>query len=182
MSDNILNVKLREAYDTEANWGSNNPVLLSGQIAISSDKNGKFKTGNGTSTWTQLQYNTSETAIYAEFATKDFAGQQIDSTYIKNLSVSGKTITYTRGDGSTGTITTQDTNTDTNVTNTLNTTTKAYITGTTSSITNTGTQVFDTGVYLDSVAGKLVATTFSGNSDTSDAEVEAIIPDSDIPS
>lgn len=31
--------------------------------------------------------------------------------YIKGLSVSGKTITYTKGDGTTGTITTQDTNT-----------------------------------------------------------------------
>ena len=55
-----------------------------------------------------------------------------------------------------------DNNTDTKVTNTLNTTTKAYVTGTTSATTNTGTQVFDTGVYLDTTAGKLVATTFAG--------------------
>ena len=44
-------------------------------------------------------------------ATQDSAGQQINTTYIKNLSASGKTITYTKGDGTTGTITTQDTNT-----------------------------------------------------------------------
>lgn len=56
-----------------------------------------------------------------------------------------------------------NTNTDTKVTNTLNTTAKAYITGTTSATTNTGTQVFDTGVYLDTTAGKLVATSFAGN-------------------
>lgn len=55
-----------------------------------------------------------------------------------------------------------DTNTDTKVTNTVNTTTKAYITGTTSSSTNTGTQIFDTGVYLDTTAGMLTATTFKG--------------------
>lgn len=55
-----------------------------------------------------------------------------------------------------------DNNTDTNVTNTLATTTKAYVTGTTSPTTNTGTQVFDTGVYLDTAAGRLVATTFKG--------------------
>ena len=48
-----------------------------------------------------------------------------------------------------------DTNTDTKVTNTLGTTTKAYVTGTTSSSTNTGTQIFDTGVYLDTTAGRL---------------------------
>ena len=37
-------------------------------------------------------------------------GTRIDGT-IKDLSVSGRTITYTKGDGTTGTITTQDTNT-----------------------------------------------------------------------
>ena len=54
------------------------------------------------------------------------------------------------------------TDTNTKVTNTLATTTKAYITGTTSASTNTGTQVFDTGVYLDTTAGKLTADTFNG--------------------
>lgn len=93
--------------------------------------------------------------------TLDSMNTEIDNS-IKSLSVSGKTITYTKNDGSTGTITTQDTNTDTKVTNTLATTTKAYVTGTTSATTNTDTQVFDTGVYLDTTAGQLVATTFKG--------------------
>lgn len=44
-------------------------------------------------------------------ATADASGQNIADTYIKSLSVSGKVITYTRGGGGTGTITTQDTNT-----------------------------------------------------------------------
>ena len=52
--------------------------------------------------------------------------------------------------------------TDQKVKNTLNTTTKAYVTGTTSATTSTGEQIFDTGVYLDTTAGKLVATTFAG--------------------
>ena len=55
--------------------------------------------------------NISGNAATATKATKDSAGQQIDTTYIKGLAVSGRTITYTKGDGSTGTITTQDTNT-----------------------------------------------------------------------
>ncbi|MDE7193794.1 MAG: hypothetical protein K2O14_07460 [Oscillospiraceae bacterium] len=42
-------------------------------------------------------------------ATQDSAGQQINTTYIKALSVSGKIITYTKGNGTTGTLTTQDT-------------------------------------------------------------------------
>ena len=50
-------------------------------------------------------------------ATADASGNTITSTYetkanaITGLSVSGKTITYTKGNGTTGTITTQDTNT-----------------------------------------------------------------------
>lgn len=51
------------------------------------------------------------TAAAATKATQDSAGQQINTTYIKGLSVSGKTITYTRGDNTTGTITTQDNDT-----------------------------------------------------------------------
>lgn len=51
------------------------------------------------------------TADSATKATQDSEGQQINSTYIKSLSVNGRTITYTKGNGSTGTITTQDTNT-----------------------------------------------------------------------
>lgn len=38
-------------------------------------------------------------------ATQDSAGQQINSTYIKGLSISGQTITYTRGDGTSKTLT-----------------------------------------------------------------------------
>ena len=56
MADNTINVKIREAYDTETNWNQNNPVLLQGQIAISSDKHGMYKVGDGTKTWSQLNY------------------------------------------------------------------------------------------------------------------------------
>lgn len=93
--------------------------------------------------------------------TLDTINEEIDGS-ISGLSISGKVITYTKNDGTTGTITIQDTSTDTKVTNTLETTTKAYVTGTTSASTNTGTQVFDTGVYLDTTAGQLVAKTFVG--------------------
>ena len=42
-------------------------------------------------------------------ATSDASGNNIVNTYIKGLSVNGKVITYTKGNGDTGTITTQDT-------------------------------------------------------------------------
>ena len=44
-------------------------------------------------------------------AQKDSREQVIDSTYIKGLSANGRTITITKGNGTTSTITTQDTNT-----------------------------------------------------------------------
>lgn len=48
-------------------------------------------------------------AATATKATQDSAGQQINFTYIKNLSVSGKTMTVTKGDSTTSSMTTQDT-------------------------------------------------------------------------
>lgn len=51
--------------------------------------------------------------------------------------------------------------TDTKVTNTLNNAAKAFVTGTTSSSTNTGTQVFDSGVFLETVAGGLRVTSLN---------------------
>lgn len=62
------------------------------------------------------------------------------------------------------------TNTDVNVTSTPEATTKAYLVGSTVAASDTGTLIKDTGVYLDNIAGVLVATTFvgdlSGNADT----------------
>lgn len=55
------------------------------------------------------------------------------------------------------------THSDTKVTNTLATTTKYYVTGTTSSSTNTGTQSFDSGIYATTTAGQLNATTYKVN-------------------
>ena len=55
-----------------------------------------------------VKYATS--AGSATKATNDTKDQAITS-YIRGLSVSGRTITFTKGDGTTGTITTQDTNT-----------------------------------------------------------------------
>ena len=59
---------------------------------------------------TQLNGKLSTSGTAAK-ATADAQGQNIADTYIKGLSVNGRTITYTKGDGGTGTITTQDTNT-----------------------------------------------------------------------
>lgn len=51
--------------------------------------------------------------------------------------------------------------TDTKVTSTLNTSTKYYLTGTTKYDTNTGEQIFDRNVYVNTTAGALHASSFN---------------------
>lgn len=50
-----------------------------------------------------------KTADTASFAINDSSGNNINNTYIKSASVNGRTVTFTRGNGTTFTITTQDT-------------------------------------------------------------------------
>lgn len=57
MAENIIKVRQKQRCDTEANWTSKNPVLLAGEIAISSDKNGLMKVGDGKSLWTAIPYS-----------------------------------------------------------------------------------------------------------------------------
>lgn len=60
----------------------------------------------------QLSDNiTADASSITKAVTPHAVAQQVNTTCIKSLSVNGRTITYTRGDGTTGTITTQDTNT-----------------------------------------------------------------------
>lgn len=98
---------------TTANWGTARNI----SIADSDSTNtGTAVSVNGSGNVTlklpaTIKATLSGNASTATKATQDSAGQQINTTYIKGLSVSGKTITYTKGDGTTGTITTQDTNT-----------------------------------------------------------------------
>lgn len=56
MSENTLKTRFRHASKTEAEWKSSNPVLLKGEMAYSSDKH-QWKTGDGTSKWTDLPYD-----------------------------------------------------------------------------------------------------------------------------
>lgn len=69
------------------------------------------------------------------------------SGYIKALSISGRTITYTRGDGTTGTLTTQDTNTK-NTAGSSDTSSKIFLVGATSQASSATTYSHDT-AYVD---------------------------------
>lgn len=84
-------------------------------------------------------------------ATADANGNNIASTYetkanaITGLSVSGKTITYTKGNGTTGTITTQDTNSDTkNTAGSTDSSSKLFLIGATSQAASPQTYSHDT--------------------------------------
>lgn len=158
------------AVDTEISSTSTNPVQNKAIYTALQSKvntsifNGGFGFFNpgATISWLQNSHvvgslNPKNYSGTAYAATHDAEDNVIAETYATKADVSGvvKSVNGTNPDAS-GNINI----TDTKVTNTLATTTKAYLTGTTSTTTNTGTQVFDTGVYLDTTAGTLVAKTF----------------------
>ena len=95
MADNVITTKLKQRYDTESNWTSKNPVLLAGELAISSDKDGLYKVGNGSSRWSELTYSGlstfrkknlgdvggSGTYMYAKLCTITIASQYINTPF-----------------------------------------------------------------------------------------------------
>lgn len=66
---------------------------------------------NSWSSWTALVRTTDtiDNATNATKATRDSAGQTINTTYVKSVTASGRTVTVTKGNGTTSTFTTQDT-------------------------------------------------------------------------
>lgn len=60
------------------------------------------------SSWTAL-VRTTDTIAKAASATQDSAGQTINTTYVKSVTASGRTVTVTKGNGTTSQFTTQDT-------------------------------------------------------------------------
>jgi hypothetical protein len=73
MADNILNnVRIAHKNDTKSNWATKNPVLLKGEIGIEFDPSVtdnsyvvKFKIGDGTSNWADLDYFGGEVTLPA---------------------------------------------------------------------------------------------------------------------
>ena len=144
VGDLLIAMKSGSVEATTANWA----YVPSGDEATTSIKY---------STTTQNLTTSAQTGAITvgEAATKQVDTSISAASTSTKLPTSAAVASFVEGKGYT--------TTDEKVKNTLATTTKAYVTGTTSSTTNTGGQVFDTGVYLDTTAGKLVATTFAGN-------------------
>lgn len=137
---------------------------------IAIDKNGHI-TGYGTAvtSMTPTSHTHGNIANGGTISSTAVSPASTDYILISDTSNSGKiergiaigtdTTKYLRNDGTWQAVSTSDTQ----VTNTLNTTTKYYMTGTTSNSTNTGTQIFDSGIYSTTTAGQLNATTYKVN-------------------
>ena len=102
----------------------------------------------------------------ASKATGDKNGADITG-YVKGLSISGRTITVTKGDNTTSTLTTQDTdtNTDTKTSQTNSTANTAYpilLKNGTGTDAVTNGVLFNSGVTVNPSTGTVVAKTFSG--------------------
>lgn len=135
--------------------------ISSGNLIV----NGVGRFNNG------LYGNLTGNADTATKATQDSAGNTINTTYIKGLSVDGQTITITKGDNTTTTITTQDTNTDTLVKQDYSTTNNSYpvLMSATAGVSSTSsrgakTTIVNNGLYANPSTGKITATGgFVGN-------------------
>ena len=118
---NVTKIKFRR--DTAANWSSKNPTPAAGEPCYETNT-GKFKIGNGSTAYNSLPYidggsitvdsalsTTSTNPVQNKVITTELNNKLASNSanYIKSLSISGQTITYTKGDGNTGTLTTQDT-------------------------------------------------------------------------
>ena len=98
------NISIADA--TAANTGTGVSVNGSGNVTLKLPATIKASlTGNVTGNVSGSSSSCTGNAVTATKATQDSAGQQINTTYLKGLSISGQTITYTKGNGTTGTIT-----------------------------------------------------------------------------
>ena len=127
MSSKTINARIKQKRDTDSNWQSKNPIILDGEIILVDMSDGELraKIGDGTTRYNLLPFSdeplrnlidTVDTKVdevqvlVGDTSVSDQIEDAVDKC-ITGLSVSGTTITYTKGDGSTGTITTQDTDT-----------------------------------------------------------------------
>ena len=113
--DALIKQEIVDAVSTKANASHNHDDRYYTETEIDS-KISAVNTSitnitNGTTTVKNAEHAESAdeathaaSADTATKATQDSAGQQINTTYIKSLSASGKNLTYTKGNGTTATI------------------------------------------------------------------------------
>ena len=152
-----------QSLDTSPTANSTN-AITSG--AVKSALDGKLAT---TGTAAKATADASGNNIVNTYAKKtdipDVSGFETKANAITGLSVSGKTITYAKGDGSTGTITTQDTNDNNKTAQTHSTTNAAYpilLKNGTGTGTVTNGTIFDADATINPSTGVITALGFAG--------------------
>lgn len=85
-----FDARIRHKRDTSANWTTNNPTLLYGEIIIVDTADGKTrtKTGDGTKTYTQLPFD--DEAVYSALNNKCDASVAITATLLASAWSSGQ--------------------------------------------------------------------------------------------
>ena len=160
-----LNARISQKHDTETNWNKAvNFAPKAGELIVydvdASHSSPRFKIGDGTTKVSSLPFVIPEKI--SDSIIEDVAAGNAVTSADTYLDLAGLVTLWDLIEdelANTG-------STDTQVNVTLDTTTKAYLLGTTTTPTSTAsgtTAVADTGVYLDTTAGKLTATSFSGS-------------------
>ena len=114
MAEKQINGRIVHKHDAEANWNkATNFIPKKGEIIVydpdSSYTYSRVKVGDGTTKVTSLPFI--DNAIKTAQTNLSDTVNSVKNNSITALSASGRNITYTKGDGTTGTITTQDNNT-----------------------------------------------------------------------
>lgn len=107
-TDTKVNVTLGTTTKAYLLGTSSTPTSTATGVTTIADTEVYLDTTAGQLVATKFKGALTGNADSATKATQDSAGNQINTTYIKNLSVNGTTITITKGDDSTSTITTKD--------------------------------------------------------------------------
>ena len=83
---------MQQRRDTAANWTSNNPTLLNGEIGYETDT-GYIKIGNGSSAWTSLGYVEGTKVSAYPLATVDIADDAITAAKLADTAVTAGSYT-----------------------------------------------------------------------------------------
>ena len=83
---------MQQRRDTAANWTSNNPTLLNGELGYETDT-GYFKIGDGSTTWTSLAYVDGTKVSAYPLATVDIADDAITAGKLADTSVTAGSYT-----------------------------------------------------------------------------------------
>jgi len=118
--DHRVNISTSVTDNSDGTKTKNAYVQFYNTNELRSNKNNYCDLGTESYKWKNVYATTFNGTLVgnadtATTATNNASGNELSNDIIKGLSVSGKVITYTKLDGSTGTITTQDTNTTYNV-------------------------------------------------------------------